>query len=318
MAGPTNKNSIMVLRFVNQVAQEAAKEYPNRLLTFYSEYAISGPPIDEDSGAIILRAHPMVVPVVTNRFCRIHSMTDDPNVATCFVNGWFKWALDGWSRASRQIYIRDYRMWSRYPSPGTWTVGPLIRYYHNRNAKGYSGEMIARSPDNDLAVYIAARMLWDCGQDPDALVEEFFELYFQEAGPRMRAYYRRLNDTVLKQNERHDDSAFESATVFNRRVVGELSALLRRAEQAAVQAVIKRRVRRERLALTAFDYLMRGERLYMRWNKDKKPRTAQALNALVTEAGPFLDTLSGTYMVADQSIKGHLTTWRKLAFQEQQ
>ena len=42
-----------------------------------------------------------------------------------------------------------------------WQIGKLIATYHRMNFMGYQGEILSRSPDNDLTLYIAARMLWD-------------------------------------------------------------------------------------------------------------------------------------------------------------
>jgi len=77
------------------------------------------------------------------------------------------------------------------------------------------------------------------------------------------------------------------------------------------QRIIKRRVDRERLSLTAFDYLMRGEQLHKKWRKNRSPQTAAELDALVTEAVTFLDSLAGEYIVAEEWTKNFLTNWRR-------
>ena len=95
------------------------------------------------------------------------------------------------------IAIRDYRMWSRYPAPGTWTAGPFIRFYCDSGAMNYVPEILSRSPDNKVALYVIAKMMWDSDQDPDEMIEDYFQHYFQEARDPMHAYYRYLNDLVV-------------------------------------------------------------------------------------------------------------------------
>ena len=74
MDGPGGKVSARILRFNNQVAEALADEYGDRLLPFYAEYGIpGGPPIHED-GTVMVKAHPMVVPVIVNVYCRLHDI----------------------------------------------------------------------------------------------------------------------------------------------------------------------------------------------------------------------------------------------------
>ena len=187
--------------------------------------------------------------------------------------------VKAWKRVSDRIGISDYRTWSRYPAPGTWTVGPPVRFYRDSGALGCTFNILGRSPDNKVALYVTAKMLWDSDQVPDALVEDYFQHYFQEAREAMHAYYRYLNDLVIN-NRRHEDTVFEPVEIqgippiYNDGAIAELSRRLAKVEVAARQQLVQHRVRRERLALRAFDHLHRVEELHLRWGRDKNPQTA--------------------------------------------
>ena len=309
MDGPGGKVSARILRFNNKVAEALEDKYGDRMLPFYAEYGIpGGPPIHKD-GTVMVSAHPMVIPVVVNVYCRLHDIRKGCS--------WpFAPIVNAWKKVSDRIAIRGYRMWSRYPAPGTWTVGHLVRFYRDSGAMGYVPEILGRSPDNKVALYVIAKMMWDSDQDPNALVEDYFQHYFQEARDAMHAYYRYLNDLVVKQGTRHSDTVFEPVAVkgappiYNDKTIAELSRLLAKAEAAARQQVVKRRVHRDRLALTAFDRLRRVEELHLRWGKDKDPKTAAGIETLVEEAMPLLDQLAGRFIVHDEAMKRRLTYWR--------
>ena len=305
MDGPNDNVNTRMLRFANQVAEALEDEFPDRLLPFYCEYGIPGGPPANADGSLMLKAHPMVVPVPVNVYCRLHNI-NDPGCSYSF-----RWPLAVWGRVAKQIYIRGYRMWSRYPAPGTWTAGPLVRHYRDSGAKGYSCEILNRSPDNDLAIYIIAKMLWDSDQDPDALVEEYFRLYFQEAAPEMKDYYHCLNNSVLKNHRWHNDSVFEQASVFDDDLVSRLGQSLRKAERKAKQIIVKHRIKRERLALTSFDYLRRVEQSYIQWTQDKDPQKARKLDVLIDKALKFTERLDGKYIVNQEGQRHFYTSWRK-------
>ncbi|MBW3600614.1 MAG: DUF4838 domain-containing protein [Planctomycetes bacterium] len=305
MDGPNDNVHTRLLRFANQVAEALEPDFPGRLLPFYCQYGIPGEPPAHRDGSLMLKAHPMVTPVPVNIYCRLHYI----NSPQCSYS--FRWPLAVWSRAAERIYVRGYRMWSRYPAPGTWTAGPLIRYLRDSGVKGYNCEILGRSPDNDLALYVIAKMLWNCDQDPDALVEEYFQLYFQEAAPEMKAYYHCLNDSVLKQSKWHSDQVFEQASVFTDDLVSRLDRNLRLAEQKAEKEIVKRRVERERLALTSFDHLRRVEQLYMEWTHDQDPRKAKTLDVLIDEGLQFTEKLDGKFIVNQYGQRRFYELWRE-------
>ena len=255
MAFPRIGLGTRVLQFNNLIAQQLAQSHPERLLTYYSDYSnMPGPPVRND-GTVIMRAHPAVVPIIVldRKWCSIHHM-DDPD---CPRNENFRLRFDGWRRVADQWMGREWIGQSfRRPTPQFTLAGPRMRYYGDLGGfLGYSGEILGRSPDTELTLYVLAKMLWDTDLDYNALIEEYFSLYFQEAADPMRQYYHRL-DEFARTAEGHD--FYIHWEQWSPELLDELSDLLGQAEQAAQQDVIKRRLQIERDALTAYSRFNHG------------------------------------------------------------
>ena len=287
-----------VLRFNNQVAAAVVKTHTGRFFPYYSEYGnMPGPPVRRD-GTVVLQAHPAVMPAIVNIYCLLHDI-QDPD---CPRNAEYRWRLDAWSQVAPQLFMYEWLMYSDLPTPVTWDIGPRIRYYRDLGFLGYSGEILGRSPDNDLAFYIAAKMLWDADQDDRALIEEFFALYFQEAAEPMRAYYRGLNQ-VGHRPEAHRVRV--EARDWTPAVVLELSQLLHRARQAARQPVVQRRVQREWTALQSHERCARALWCYRQWaDQPTEPRLQETRRA-VAAATAFLQEIAAQDVVAE----GILLRW---------
>ena len=273
-----------VLTFNNQVAAELVKTHPDRFVAYYADYGnLPGPTVRRD-GTVVLKAHPAVIPVVVNLYCALHEI-DDP---TCPKNAEYRWRLAAWKKVSSNLLMREWLMPSGLPSPVNWQIGPRMQTYHRMNFIGYQGEVLSRSPDNDLTMYIAAKMLWDADQDPSALIEEFFTLYFQEAAAPMKAYYLRLNK-VGRDPAIHDVSV--PMTSWTDKDMHELDQLLENARQAARQPLVQRRIQREQTALQAFTVYAHALQAHWHWTKQPTPKNRAAAQNQIARATNFLQGL---------------------------
>ena len=292
-----------MLHFNNQVAAEVSKTHPGRWFPYLGEYGnMTGPPVRAD-GTVVLKAHPAVMNVVVmgKRFCVLHGI-DDP---VCPKNAEYRRRLDVWQKVVNNLLIYEWlEPGSRLSTPQTWIVGPRIRYYRDLGVvRGYSGEILGRSPDNDMTLYIVAKMLWDADQDPDALIQEYFDLYFQEAAEPMEAYYRALN-RVGKGPDQHGYTL--SFVAFTPEVFEELFPLLDRAAEAARQDVIRRRVQRDRQALEAYQLFMQAHDCCADWAKEDTPENHEAGRRALAEATAYLERIADQDIVAERPLQGRL------------
>lgn len=288
-----------VLRFNNQVALEVGKTLPGRLFPYLGEYGnMTGPPVRDD-GTVVLKAHPAVmnVTVMGKRFCALHVITDPD----CPKNLEYRRRLDAWGQVvQNQMFYEWLNPGYRLSTPQTWIIGPRIRYYRDLGGLGYSGEILGRSPDNDLTLYIAARMLWDADQDDRALIEEFFRLYYQEAAAPMEAFYRGLNRVGRRPGFHNWLLPFEAWTP---EVFRMLFTHLDRARQTALQPIIRRRVERDRVALTAYRTFMRAIDAHRKWQRESTPAQRQSALQAIDQAMEFLTTIADQDIVADKWLR---------------
>jgi len=279
-----------VLKFNNQVADIVYKKYPEKWLFYYGEYGnIPGPPIG-------MKAHPMIMAGIVNSYDTVHGLFDKR--PTLNWNKKYRQRLDFWGKTSRQQFVYEWYQYSTLPTPFVYAVGERIQYYKKMGVKGYSGEIIGRSPVNDLAMYISSQMLWDASQDPKRLLSEFFRLYFAECARPMEDYYKLLHEITYysRKSECRASEGDWSADLIKR-----LHAKLDQAKAMAKQDVVKRRLDREQKSLDVTDYVSTAFRESDKWGKgDKDARTRGSVAA--NKAVALLKSISNEDIVAEAMI----------------
>ena len=296
---PTVGLATRVLQFTNQVAAEVSKTHPGRVLPYLAEYGnLPGPPVRRD-GTIALKVHPAVLPVVVmgKRFCVLHDVHDE----TCPTNVDHRRRLLSWQRVAPQMMFYEWvQPAHRLSTPQTWLISPRIRYYRDLGGIGYSGEVLGYSPDNDLTMYITARMLWDADQDETALIDEFFALYFQEAAAPMAAYYSELNKVGRRPGLHTYNVPFDAWTPA---VFETLFPYLDKAAALAVQPHVGRRIGRDRAALEVYQLFMIARKAEQHWHQSSTPENKAAGLQAVDKAIEFLSAIADQDIVADTWLR---------------
>jgi hypothetical protein len=86
------------------------------------------------------------------------------------------------------------------PHPNLRGLTANIKDWTKAGIKGYFGDGIGNGTGGtemaDLRAWLIAKLLWDPSQDPDALVEEFTDGFFGEAGKHVRAYLDVMHNAV--------------------------------------------------------------------------------------------------------------------------
>lgn len=285
---PTVGLAARVLRFNNLVAKAMEEEFPDQHYLYYAEYSnMPGPPVRKD-GTVAMKAHPAIIPIYVNMTCAIHDITD----SSCPLNIIHRQLLDSWSRVAEQIYMYEWWMWTyNNPIPVHDIIGQRINYYHNHGMRGYYAELLGHSPDNTLSMYIAAKMLWDVDQDPKAILDDFFELYFQESAEPMGKYYRILGSDVsgakkhgVRFLSRRPKTKFNIDLPIDVRRAKKLRRILDSAVALAKKPVVKRRLVRESKALRQYELDAKVELLFTRYQKKPTLNKKQALLAAMDNA----------------------------------
>ncbi|MBP5639672.1 MAG: DUF4838 domain-containing protein [Victivallales bacterium] len=234
----------LLVRFVNAVAADIAKEYPNFLMeTLAYQYTRKAPKITRPASNVVIR------------LCSIE-MNFAQSLETGPSNQSFRKDIEEWSAIAPNLFIWNYvTNFSNYliPHPNYRNLANDIRFFVKHNAIGLFEQGDRGSSVGDfvrLRQWVIAHLQWNPDLDEKKLVNKFLEGYYGPAGKHLLNYINFLCDAVEKANI--------NLTCFIRNVDGWLSpsqveeaAKIYAEAEKAVQdnPVLAKRVRRERLTL---------------------------------------------------------------------
>lgn len=233
-----------LLRFVNAVAADIEKEFPDVLIETLAYQYTRKPP-----------KHVRPRENVVIRLCSIECSFVQP-LAEGDQNEAFRADIEGWSRVAGQLFVWDYvTNFSNYilPHANLRVLKPNIEFFVDHNVVALFEQGDSQSGVGDfvaLRAWLLARLMWNPALDDRVLIEEFLNGYYGPAGPHLLAYLDRIHD------------AAEQSGVYLRCFMPDTSRWLKlddlndatRLFDAALDAVCDKpelfaRVRRERLPL---------------------------------------------------------------------
>ncbi|MBI2300542.1 MAG: DUF4838 domain-containing protein [Armatimonadetes bacterium] len=230
----------LLIRFVNQVAEEIEKQYPEFLVeTLAYTYTRKAP----------LHAVPRHNVIV--RLCSIecdfaHPLDSDRNKP-------FRDDLLAWARIAPNLYIWNYVTdFANFllPHPNLRGLGPDLRFFVANHVVSVFEQGDAYNPIGDfvrLRLWVIAHLLWDPNLDENSLIKEFVTGYYGAAAPEVQAWLDLQHDDVAGTGVRlgcfHGNTA-----LFDLPVVNRATELWDRAAAAVKDdAVLSERVQRDRL-----------------------------------------------------------------------
>lgn len=228
--------------FLNQVAEKLSTEFPDRFLTTYAYQWTENVPR--------FPVHPAVLPYLTTDrsqwFCPDYAEED-------------RELMRRWGKAGPRYFgIYDYYYGAPFfvPRPTLYAVAQPIPYAYGAGARGFYAECLPNWGLDGPKLWLAAQLLWDPAQSPEALIAEYYARYWQEAAAPMRAFFERCDRQYLEQPKPaywlryfEDD---HQRLLFPPTVRDELRAFLDAAAQEARSTTVRDRVEfvRRSFALT--------------------------------------------------------------------
>jgi len=176
-------------------------------------------------------------------------------------NGELKQAWEAWHTKCRRLTTYDYALlhtdyWQkdpRLPVPLVTATVDRAKFLHRLGALNGGFQATPESlPYNPWNFYAYPRIRWNVDQTADQLLQEFFSGYYREAGEAMLAYYRALEDHLI----RSDVSMYYRGYCYGLTpgsfpipVLAEMKKHLEAAERSAKNWVIRQRVAKARAGL---------------------------------------------------------------------
>lgn len=242
-----------LIRFVNKVAEDIEKRYPEMLVETLAYQYTRKPP---------LKVRPRKNVVV--RLCSIECNFGRPLDSD--YNASFRDDMHRWSAIAPNLYIWNYVTdFAAYiqPHPNMRALAPDIRFFIENNTIGIfeQGNPGCTIGDFDrMRAWLLAHVMWDPSRDEKALMTEFMNGYYGKAGPYLQKYLDLVHDAYEKTSIHlgcyNVDVGFLTSPVMN-----EAYALFAHALDAVREdPTLSARVRRERLVLD--HVLLRNYRPY--------------------------------------------------------
>lgn len=225
--------SALFYRFLNEVADEVRRDFPDRFITTYAYFWTEDTPR--------FRVAPNVIPYLTAD----RSMWVDPVFAADDRALIARWGAVG----PKFIALYDYLYGSPFfvPRPTLWAVTEPIPYAWAHGARAYYAEMVANWALDGPKAWLAAQLLWNPQLDPKVLIDEYYSRFWKEAAGPMRAFYGlcdeqwRNQPRPLRWVKYYRDE--DQRRLFPPEVRQRLRDLLTEAAGAATSPIVRERVK---------------------------------------------------------------------------
>ena len=232
-------NSGTMIHFVNKVAEA----FPGKTISTLAYQHTRKPCKTKPAGNVLIT------------LCSIECDRSGPIEEKCTD---FADDLKGWGKLTNNIRIWDYTtQFTNFlaPFPNIHTLKPNIELFKNNGAK-WIFEQHSNNPSElfELRSYITAKLLWDPSLELDALLTEFTNGYYMEAGSYVKQYVDKIHAELKEDPEfflflyGDPSQAFDSFLSAN--LLKEYTALFDAAEKAvASEPELLQRVRTARLGI---------------------------------------------------------------------
>jgi hypothetical protein len=251
-----------ILRFVNAVAAEVEKKYPDKLIDTLAYWYTEDPPT---------KVRPR--PNVRIRLCPIGACESHP-YEKCPRNAYFMRNLRNWSKITNQLYIWHYNTnFAHYllPFPDFDELAADIPMYKRHGVVGLFLEGAYATggggENAELRSYVMARQLWDTRTNVDQEVNEFLEAVYGKAAKAMRTYHDWMHQQVRFAPDGRGEHLYifmhPKAKYLSREFLDRAQEIFRQADAAADNEIIRRRVRQAALSIDYVE-LMQGREYEVR------------------------------------------------------
>jgi hypothetical protein len=255
--------------FVNAVAREVGQTHPHKYIATLAYWRYALPP------NFALEPNVSVAPCLHTCYYPVHPEMKENDLKL----------YEAWREKTKAPMF----LWTYYHHPmeaglvGGFKCFPNVMVHDTARSMqmfirdGVRGIFECGEQDQ-LEQYVMAKVWDDPSLNVDALIDEFFRLYFGPAGAPMKKFYLRLEAIASDQSNYpapyHRRDGIDWKTVAWERLgtadrMDELGALIGQAEQQTLTAAEKQRVALWRAAL--WDWMRQGREEYLAKQKPREP-----------------------------------------------
>ncbi|HET6456759.1 MAG TPA: DUF4838 domain-containing protein [Armatimonadota bacterium] len=279
----------LLLRFVNAVAEEVEKKYPNVLIdTLAYQWTEKPPKITKPRANVRVRLCPIGA-------CEFHDYETCPNNKSIVDN------LREWNKVTDNLYIWHYNTdFGHYmmPWPDLDELGTSIPLYKRSGVKGMftQGNYSAGGGGwmDELKAYMIAKMLWNTKVDQKTVIAEFLNGYYGKAGaagasiPDRRdkpiGQFLDLLQNKVKTGNIHGGIYIDIyAPYMTNEVIAEGRRLFDEAQKLADGPEVLERVKHARLSVDYVPLMREALAMGANGTPEQKAATLKKLEAFIAE-----------------------------------
>lgn len=233
----------LIIWFVNSVAEELKKEFPDVYIgtlayQFSQKAPISIAPDDN-----------VVVRLGVINTCLIHGFDD------CQKNLGAAKDVRDWGNLTNNLYVWDYISTSRIyytPIPNFEAIKKRLEYYKECGVRGVlleGNSSIDNGEFSGMRSYVISKLLWNPQADLQELVDDFIKRYYGKAGSYIKQYYD-LTQQRASLKENHLFFVMDHKNkIYSEDYLKNAYSLLSQAAKVADNNIIKQRVDSEKMSV---------------------------------------------------------------------
>jgi hypothetical protein len=239
-------NSGTLVHFINKVAEEVEKKFPDKLIYLYSyTVTVKAPKNIKTRRNVIVAASHM------HPSCSSHPVTG------CEKNLEFMNTVKAWKKIAEKLYIKHYAVdYFHYmlPFPNFYDISGSAAFYKDAGAEGihFQGatSMVGGGGEfEELRAYFVAKMMWDAHADTEEIIDDFMRGYYGNAAAPIRQYFDMLHAKVIDEHIHMHLYSGPEAGYLTPEVIQQAIKYFDDAERLADNEEILDRVKKTRLSI---------------------------------------------------------------------
>lgn len=189
-------NSATIIMFINRLAKDLGKEFPNLMFSTLAYQDCINPPVGLDVEQNV------VIKLCANPGSQGYSYSVGANKNSKQI----KLLLESWGNIAKNIVVWDYVVDFNHlllPFPNYDVQKANMDFYVDNNVMGVFHQGSREKGDEmaDMRTYLLSRQMWDKDIDFEALMKKYIQLNYGEASPYIEEYLETMSKSYISHNK---------------------------------------------------------------------------------------------------------------------
>lgn len=189
-------NSATIIMFINRLAKDLGKEFPNLMFSTLAYQDCINPPVGLEVEQNV------VIKLCANPGSQGYSYSVGANKNSKQI----KLLLESWGNIAKNIVVWDYVVDFNHlllPFPNYDVQKANMDFYVDNNVMGVFHQGSREKGDEmaDMRTYLLSRQMWDKDIDFEALMKKYIQLNYGEASPYIEEYLETMSESYISHNK---------------------------------------------------------------------------------------------------------------------